>query len=125
MQKIAAADLDHQLIKSAHVIRTQATQIAELKDQLSLKNREEHAEKIASIAVSRGLMSEDSAEDYAKTLADSDRDLNMVEEFVARNSGTGLPLGDEMAKTASDDIALNDGSAEADFNNFLLTSELA
>tara|TARA_Y100000310_G_C20503728_1_gene725326 strand:- start:383 stop:754 length:372 start_codon:yes stop_codon:yes gene_type:complete len=121
IQKIAAADLNHLLVKSAHVIRTQGAEIQELKQHLADKNRLDHAEKIASIAVDRGIMSEDNATEYASKLAESDRDLSMVEDFVSRNSGAGLPLGNEMSKTASDDPMADGETAEGRFSNFILT----
>jgi len=125
MQKIAAADMNHLLIKTAHVIRTLETENATLRQQLADKDRHTHAEKIASIAVERGIMSEDNATDYATELARSDRDLEMVEEFVARNNGVGVPLGSEMHKTASDDTLADGDTAEGRFANFLLTSDYA
>ena len=125
LQKIAAADLNHLLVKSAHVIRTQEVEIAGLKQQLADKDRHSHAEKIASIAVDRGIMSEDNAIEYATKLAESDRDLSLVEDFVSRNSAAGLPLGNEMSKTASDDSMADGETAEGRFANFLLTSDLA
>jgi hypothetical protein len=124
MQKIAAADLNHLLVKSAHVIRTQESTIATLEQQLSDKNRMGHAEKIASIAVDRGIMSEDNASDYANELATSGRDLDMVEDFVSRNNGAGVPLGSELTKTASDNELASGDTAEGRFANFLLTSDL-
>ena len=125
MQKIAATDLNHLLVKSAHVIRTQESQISDLKQRLSDRDRSNHAVKIAGLAVERGVMSEDNADEYARSLADSDKDLDMVEDFVSRNNGAGLSLGSELSKTASD-AYLDDGeSAEGRFNNFLLTSDLA
>ncbi len=123
MQKIAAADLNHLMIKSAHVIRSLETENAELKRQLADKDRHSHAEKIASIAVDRGIMSEDNAEAYATELASGDKDLAMVEDFVARNNGAGVPLGSELVKSASE-TELGDGdTAEGRFTNFLLTSD--
>tara|TARA_Y100000310_G_scaffold320680_1_gene377366 strand:+ start:1094 stop:1468 length:375 start_codon:yes stop_codon:yes gene_type:complete len=124
MQKIAAADLDHLLIKSAHVIRSQEAKIAELEQQLSDRDRQSHAEKIAGIAVDRGVMSEDNAEDYATELASSDRDLGLVEDFVSRSSGAGVPLGSELEKVAGEHNIDGD-TAEGRFNNFLLTSDHA
>lgn len=125
LQKIAAADLNHILIKSAHVIRTQAAEIETLKQQLADQDRHTHAEKIASIAVDRGIMSEDNAREYANSLAESDRDLGMVQEFVESNNGAGLPLGSELTKTAADDTLGSGDTAEDRFANFLLTSDLS
>jgi hypothetical protein len=124
LEKIAAADVNHLLIKTAHVLRSKDAEIDALKRQLADQDRARHAEKIAGIAVERGIMSEDNAEDYAEKLASSNRDLTMVEEFVARNSGAGLPLGDEMTKEASGPGFSSSGSAEDKFTNSLLSLDL-
>jgi hypothetical protein len=125
MDKIAAAELDSLLIKSANVIRSQQGRIQELEAQVANQDRQDHAEKIASIAVDRGIMSEDRASDYAAQLASSERDLGMVEEFVSHNNGAGVPLGDEFEKHAHASSDETVGAAEAAFNNFLLTSDVA
>lgn len=127
MTKIAAAELDGLLIKTAAQLRSQQAYIAELEAKLAVRDRQEYAEKIAHVAVSRGIMSEDSAAKYADSLAASDRDLSMVEEMVSHGNGAGVPLGQEIEKVASDHtLHLSDGSrADQDFTNFLLTSDFA
>ena len=126
MQKIAAAELDGLLVKSASVIRSQAARITELETKLAEKDRYEYAEKIASIAVDRGIMSEESASDYARQLASSDKDLSMVEEFVSHNNGAGLSLGEEhIEKKASAGMEHMHSNADRDFADFLLTSEFS
>ncbi len=124
MIKIAAAELIGLLIKTAGIIRDQNQEIARLKAELAEKHRHEHAEKIAHIAVSRGIMPEDQAVEYAESLARSSRDLAMVEEFVAHNGGVGTPLGQaEITKTASDHTLATGSQAEAEFVDFLLSAD--
>ena len=124
--KIAAADLDHLLVKSASIMRAQEAEISSLRAQLAGKDRESHAEKIASIAVERGIMSVDDAESYAKSLAASTRDLSMVEEFVSKSTGPGMNLGEDLHKEASADSDLPIGDTpEGRFASFLLSSDLA
>ena len=126
MIKIAAAEVNGLLIKSAATIRDLHAENQDLKAQLAGKSRLEHAEKIAHIAIDRGIMSEDKALEYAQTLAESTRDLSMVEEYVAHNGGIGVPLGrEEFTKSASDHtLETGNSKAESEFVDFLLTSDL-
>ena len=121
MKKIAASTLDHLLVKSAALHRTQQARIQELEGRLADSNRRDHAEKIASIAVERGVMEPTGAADYAAHLAGSDRDLSLVEDFVARSTGPGIGLGQVLDKTASDNSGYADGSAEQRFETALLS----
>ena len=127
MRKIAGAELDGILIKTAAALRSLQAENDDLRRQLAARDRQDHAEKIAHVAVQKGMMSEDAASEYADSLASSDKDLSMVEEFVTRGNGTGVPLGREIEKVASDHTLAdpNGSQAEADFANFLLTSDLA
>ena len=126
LTKIAASEVNGLLLKSAHELRRVSAENAALREQLAGRQREDHAEKIASIAVGRGIMSEDQAAGYARTLASSERDLNMVEDFVARGNGVGLALGEDVEKTASDNTLDVSGGSEADrrFVGFLMSSDL-
>jgi len=122
LEKISAAQVDNILIKSASVIRQQDARIHELEAELARRDRREHAEKIAEVAVDRGIMDEDDAEEYAEKLASSAEDLTMVEEFVGR-AAAGVPLGRSLEKVASDSEG---GEGETDvLTAFLLTSDLA
>ena len=58
------------------------------------------------------------AEEYAQSLAQGDKDLDMVEEFVNRTAA-GVPLSSSLQKTAS----ASDSSESDVLTNFLLTSD--
>ena len=120
MNKLSSESVDNLLIKAASALRSQNHEIARLQEQLDWYERNNHAEKIASQAVERGIMDPTEAGEYAKTLAEGGRDLSMVEEFIS-NSTVGVPLGSGLAKTASD----YGGSGETDpLTEFLLTSDI-
>jgi hypothetical protein len=126
MEKVSEAQVNTILIKAASVLRTQETRIKELENKVAGYERLDHAEKIASAAVERGIMAADEAEAYAQDLANSDKDLKMVEDFVSR-AAAGVPLGKMLEKVASEDRegGTEPGSAESRFNDFLLTSDMA
>jgi len=119
--KIASQDVNGILIKCASSLRDLAAENISLRDQLADLERKDHAEKIAAQAVSRGIMDESEAFDYAKGLAEGDKDLEMVEEFVSRTV-QGVPLGEPLQKTASDDLCEGE-TLEARFATSLLSSE--
>ena len=120
LEKISAAQVDHIMTKAASTIRAQDARIRELEFELARRDRVDHAEKIASEAVNRGMMDIDEAEAYASDLANSQEDLKMVEDFVSR-AAAGVPLGKTLEKVASDSST---GSGEADvLTSFLLSSE--
>ena len=98
--QIGSAEVNATLIKAASIMRDQQSEIARLKEELAIRDRASHAEKIASQAVERGIMDPADAEEYAKTLASGEKDLEMVEEFVTRTT-PGVPLVAGLAKTAS------------------------
>ena len=100
MEKVAAAQVNQYLIKSAQVIRDLAAENKNLKAELANRDRHDQAEKIASVAVERGLVAEEEADTYAEHLANGGEDLKMIEDFVGR-SPVGVPLGTLKEKTAS------------------------
>ena len=100
LEKISSEQIDHLMVKAAHVIRTQQSEIVELRKDKADRDRRDHAEKIASSAVDRGIMDSEEGDDYALTLAESDQDLSMVESFVERTAA-GVPLGGSLQKVAS------------------------
>ena len=121
-EKVSHADIDGFLIKAAVALREQEATIADLRGRLALKDRQEHAEKIASTAVERGIMDETEADEYAQGLAKGNKDLNMVEEFVERTVA-GVHLGSALTKTAS--AGAGTDSAQADvLTSFLLNNPL-
>lgn len=121
LEKISSAQVNELMVKAAHTMRGQQTEIASLKAKIASYERKEQAEKIASIAVDRGIMAEDEAPEYAEHLASGGEDLKMVEEFMGRST-RGLPLGKTLEKTASAENGENAGGEDV-LTNFLLTSE--
>lgn len=106
--------------KSASALRALKEENAQLREEISRRDRHARAEKIANLASARGLMEAEEAYEYAEKLAHSNDDLDMVEDFVERTV-TGVPLGQLQEKSAS-----YEGSSEADaLTTFLLNSELA
>ena len=116
MEKISEAKINTILIKAASVLRTQGTRIKELENKVAGYERLDFAEKIASAAVERGIMAADEAEAYAQDLANSDKDLKMVEEFVGR-AAAGVPLGKMLEKVASEDHEGGTEPGEAERNS--------
>lgn len=118
MEKVSSTEVNATLIKAASALRSQQAEIVHLRNEIARRDRESRAEKIASSAVDRGIMDAEEAEEYAQSLAQGDKDLDMVEEFVNRTAA-GVPLSSSLQKTAS---ALD--SSESDvLTNFLLTSD--
>lgn len=120
LEKISAAQINEMMVKAAHTLRNQQTKIAELQNKIQQFERKEQAEKIASIAVERGIMAEDEAPEYAEHLASGGEDLKLVEDFVGRST-RGLPLGKMLEKTASAESG--DVAGDDVLTNFLLSSE--
>lgn len=123
MEKISSAQLDGYLVKAAQLLRAQQEEINSLKATVASFERREQAEKIASLAVERGALAEDEADEYAEHLATSDQDLKMVEDFVGRASH-GLSLGKPLEKTASAEGSEGDGQVDV-LTAFLMNSDLA
>ncbi len=119
LTKISSEEVNATLIKAAGILREQQEQISVLKRELDVLNRQNHAEKIASQAVEKGIMDPTDAQDYANTLAEGSKDLNMVEDFVTQTTA-GIPLGSGLAKTASENIT---GSTDP-LTTFLLSSDI-
>jgi len=118
MEKTSSTEVNATLIKAASALRSQQAEITHLRSELARRDRESRAEKIASQAVDRGIMDAEEATEYAQSLAQGDKDLDMVEEFVNRTAA-GVPLSSSLQKTAS-----VSGSSESDvLTNFLLTSD--
>jgi hypothetical protein len=118
--KIGSAEVNSMLTKAASVLREQKLEIDRLGSKLSEHDRSRHAEKIASTAVARGIMDVDEAKDYAETLFKSGKDLDMVEEFVARTAA-GVPLGAHIQKTAS--VEGSEGDSDV-LTAFLLSNDV-
>jgi len=117
MIKVSSADINRSMQKAASIIRKQQTEINRLTEILTSKNRYDYAEKIASTAVEKGLMAIEQAKDYADSLANSEKDLQIVEDFVSRTS-TGVPLSTGIQKIAND-------NGESDvLTSFLLTNDI-
>jgi len=123
LEKISAAQVNHILIKSAAELRSLRDENIELRRRLADRERHEHAEKIASLAVDRGIMDPTDAADYASGLASGQEDLGMVEDFVSR-AAAGVHLGKTLEKTASDNLEGGEGGTDV-LTSFLLTSDLA
>jgi hypothetical protein len=122
MEKLSYTQVNGILLESASTIRGLRTRNLELEAELAKRDRSDHAEKIAQVAVSRSLMAEEEAADYATKLANSDDNLDMVEEWVGR-AASGLPLGQE--KVASvDETPVEGGDAEVNFAAALLGSDI-
>ena len=119
LTKISSEEVNATLIKAAGLLRSQQEKIQRLEQELASKNRYDHAEKIASAAVDRGFMDPTDAKDYAISLAEGDKDLNLVEDFVSQTTAC-IPLGTGLAKTASE----YSGSATDPFTQFLLSSDI-
>jgi phosphatidate phosphatase APP1 len=118
MNKTASAEVNDTLIKAASVLRAQQAELEYLRSQLAQRNREQHAEKIASTAVDRGIMEADEANEYAQSLAEGNENLDMVENFLSRTVA-GVPLGSSLQKTAS----VSGASGDDVLTSFLLTSD--
>ena len=118
MIKISSEEVNATLIKSANALLAQQEQIAHLTNEIAVLNRHNHAEKIASQAVERGIMDPTDAREYAQSLADGNKDLSMVEDFVTQSTA-GIPLGSGLAKTASE----YRGSDSDPLTQFLLSSD--
>ena len=122
LEKISEAQVNHIMIKAASALRAQQARIGELEQEIARRDRVNHAEKIASAAVTRGIMDEDEADSYANDLANSSENLNMVEDFVSR-AAAGVPLGMTLEKTAADHGGEGGGSDV--LTTFLLSSDIA
>ena len=120
LNKIGSAEVNATLLKAASVLRDQQGEIERLKAELSVRDRRGHAEKIANSAVERGIMAEEEAKDYADSLIEGDKDLDIVEEFVSRTAA-GIPLSSSLQKTAS--ATGTDGEADV-LTSFLLTNDI-
>ena len=92
LEKIGAAEIDQILIKSASAIRELSAENTQLKSELAKRDRANHAEKIASALVERGIMDETAGKEYARDLASGDKDLAVVEDLASR-SVPGVALG--------------------------------
>lgn len=123
LEKLSEAQVNHILIKSASALRSLRDENAELRRQLASRERRDHAEKIAHTAVDRGIMDPTDAMEYAEKLAHSAEDLEMVEEFVSR-AAAGVPLGQTLEKTASDNFEGGEGGTDV-LTAFLLNSDIA
>jgi hypothetical protein len=121
MIKIGSAEVNAMMIKAAGILRSQQEKIKELEQDLANRNRASHAEKIASAAVERGIMDPDDAAEYAHTLANGQKDLEMVEEFVSRTT-PGVPLVAGLAKTASAET--NSGGEVDVLTSYLLSTDV-
>ncbi len=120
MIKISSEEVNATLVKAASALRSQNEEISRLRHEIAVLNRHNYAEKIASAAVERGIMDPMDAGDYAKSLAEGDKDLSMVEDFVTQTTA-GIPLGTGLAKTAAE----YSGSEGSDpLTTFLLSSDI-
>lgn len=117
--KISSTEVNATLVKAAGILRSQQQEISQLRQEIAVLNRHNHAEKIASQAVERGIMDPIDAREYAQSLADGDKDLSMVEDFVSQTTA-GIPLGSGLAKTASE----YRGSDNDPLTQFLLSSDI-
>jgi hypothetical protein len=123
LEKVSEAQVNHIMLKAASAMRAQSSRISELEGVIASYQRRDHAEKIASAAVHRGIMDEDEAPSYADDLANSDENLNLVEDFVSR-AAAGVPLGKTLEKTAADHSRGGDGEPDV-LTTFLLSSDIA
>lgn len=101
MEKVSAEHVDHLMVKAASALRSLQAENVALRQRVDTFERERHAEKIASVAVANGALSEDESEDYISNLVTSNDDLTQVERYVGMARG-GLSLGRPLEKTASD-----------------------
>lgn len=120
--KINTSEIDGVMIKAASALRSLQQENERLRNELARRDRQNHATKIASSAVARGIMEEAEADDYAQSLLESGKDLDMVEDFVSKTV-SGIPLGSGLAKTASDNLSYGDGSADV-LTSYLLSNEI-
>ena len=120
MEKISSEQINATLVKTAQVLRSQQSEIATLKETIAQYERKSQAEKIASVAVERGMVADAEEADYAERLAQGDKDLSVVEEVVSQQAA-GVPLGSDLQKLASEDM--DSGDADV-LSQFLLTSEI-
>lgn len=123
LEKISTAQVESILIKSASALRTLRDENLELRRQLAVRDRRDRAEKIAHLAVDRGVMDPTDASEYAEKLASSGENLEMVEDFVGR-AAAGIPLGMMHEKTASDHLE-GGGEGPDVLTSFLLNSDYA
>ena len=120
LTKISSEEVNATLIKAAGILREQQEKILSLERDIASLNRHNHAEKIASQAVERGIMDPTDARDYALSLAEGSKDLSMVEDFVSQTTA-GIPLGSGLAKIASE----HSSNSEIDpLTSFLLSSDI-
>ena len=119
MNKIAAEDLNQPLLKAASVMRGQQSEISRLRVELGRRDRNDHAQKIASLATERGMMGDSESRDYAQQLVDSGQDLSVVENVIS-NTAAGFPLGSTLSKPAADDTVHGDDV----LTTFLLTEQI-
>ena len=117
MDKLSFESIDRAMIKGASIIRAQNKEIQRLNEIIQSRTRIDHAEKIASVAVEKGLMGREEAKDYASDLARSEKDLGIVEDFVSRTAA-GTPLSSGIKKVAHDN-----GGTDV-LTTFLLTNDL-
>ncbi|MHC4214317.1 MAG: hypothetical protein ACYSWP_13200 [Planctomycetota bacterium] len=124
MIKLGSAEINGLMIKAAGMLRDLQAKNDSLEAKLAERDRLDHAEKIAAVAAEKGIFDSDEAQEYAENLAKSDKDLEVVEDFVDRHAA-GVPLGDVLQKTASDGEPGDGESAEDRFASQLLTSDFA
>jgi len=123
LNKLGGAEVNGILKQAAATLRSQQARIAELEAAQASQARLEHAEKIASVAVDKGVLEAEDASEYARSLAGGDKDLDVVEDFVSRTVA-GVSLGDALQKTASDGSSGLDGTGEDVLTRFLLNSNV-
>lgn len=122
MEKISAAQIDHVMVKAAAELRSLSAENETLRLELASRDRRDHAEKIASVAVDRGIMAEEDAAEYASELSEGSDNLDLVESFVSRRAA-GVPLGKSLEKVAHDTEG-GDGAPDV-LTTFLLSSDYA
>ena len=120
LSKIGSAEINATLVKAASILREQHAEIERLRGEAAERTRLDHAEKIATAAVDRGIMEADDAREYTRTLLESGKDLEVVEEFVNR-AAVGFPLSSSLQKTAS--VEGSPGETDV-LTNFLLTNDI-
>ena len=117
--KVGSAEINSVMLKAASIMRSQQEEINRLREGIAAQERKDHAQKIASTVIDRGIMAREEAQEYAAELALGDKDLSMVEDLVSRTAG-GVPLGASLKKTAS---ANSDGDTDV-LTSFLLSSDI-